>query len=95
MIGYWRFWIEVKNKNKKKMKKGGVNVNALSGFSDNEAQSATFQLELCHVPGNMLNSKGNNKSKIEDRMSKARTCIVESLALCSEITLVECTSSHL
>ena len=37
--------------------------------------------------GNMFNSKGNNKCKIEDRVSKARTCMVESLALCSEITL--------
>ena len=37
--------------------------------------------------GNMFNNKGNNKDNIEDRVNKARGCMVESLALCSEITL--------
>ena len=37
--------------------------------------------------GNMFNSKGSNKDNIEDRVNKAKGCMVESLSLCSEITL--------
>ena len=37
--------------------------------------------------GNMFNEKGDNKDKINDRVNKAKTCMVESVSLCSEITL--------
>ena len=38
--------------------------------------------------GNMFNEKGNNNgSKIVDRVNKAKTCMIESLSLCSEITI--------
>ena len=37
--------------------------------------------------GNVFNTKGNNRSNVLDRICKARTCMIESLSLCSEITL--------
>ena len=37
--------------------------------------------------GNKFNNKGNNKDKIKDRKNKAKTVMIESVSLCSEITL--------
>ena len=37
--------------------------------------------------GNMFNKKGDNKDKIEDRVQKGKTCMIESLSICNEITL--------
>ena len=37
--------------------------------------------------GNMFNQKGDNKDKIQDRGQKAKTCMIESLSLCNEVTL--------
>ena len=41
---------------------------------------------ICYL-GNMFSSKGDNKEKIKDRVNKAKTCMIESISLCSEITL--------
>ena len=37
--------------------------------------------------GNIFNNKGDNKDKIKDRVNKAKTCMIESISVCSEITL--------
>ena len=44
-------------------------------------------VDLVLYLGNIFSSKGDNKEKIKDRVNKAKTCMIESISLCSEITL--------
>ena len=37
--------------------------------------------------GAFFNRKGNNKDLIDDRIQKGRTCMVNSIAMCSDVTL--------
>ena len=37
--------------------------------------------------GAVFNKKGDNKDKIKDRVQKGKTCMIEALSLCCEITL--------
>ena len=37
--------------------------------------------------GNMFNDKGNNKDKVKDRTNKAKAVMIDTLSLCSELTL--------
>ena len=37
--------------------------------------------------GAFFNSKGNNRDLIDDRIQKGRTCMVNSIAMCCEVTL--------
>ena len=44
-------------------------------------------VDMVTYVGSVFNKRGDHKDKIKDRVQKGKTCMIESLSLCCEITL--------
>ena len=44
-------------------------------------------MDMVTYVGSVFNKRGDHKDKIKDRVQKGKTCMIESLSLCCEITL--------
>ena len=78
----------------KRLPLGGVKCFLLPIFCRNKElpilkiESHVMEVkELILYLGAYFNGQGNNKDLINDRIQKARTCMVNSIAMCSDVTL--------